>query len=86
VGAAPKEAPLLDNPMLLAILPLGGWELAVIIIVGMVLFYGKRLPEIGRNMGRSIVEFKKGLANAGEDEKKPSGEAQKPKQESGTQS
>jgi sec-independent protein translocase protein TatA len=52
----------------LAFLPLGGWELAVVIILALVLFYGKRMPEIGRNLGKSIVEFKKGLSSPAEDD------------------
>ena len=46
----------------------GGWgfiEFAMLAIVG-VLIFGRRLPEVGKNLGRSIVEFKKGLAGAGE--------------------
>lgn len=46
----------------------GGWgfiEFAMLAIVG-VLVFGKRLPEVGKNLGRSIVEFKKGLTGAGE--------------------
>lgn len=35
-------------------------ELAVILLVGILLF-GKRLPEVGRSLGKGIVEFKKGL-------------------------
>lgn len=33
------------------------------IIIGLIglLFFGKRLPEVGRSLGRGIVEFKKGL-------------------------
>ncbi|MFM1802899.1 MAG: hypothetical protein RJA81_2251, partial [Planctomycetota bacterium] len=26
-----------------------------------VLLFGKRLPEVGRSLGRSVVEFKKGM-------------------------
>ncbi|MDB5171415.1 MAG: hypothetical protein JWO87_2030 [Phycisphaerales bacterium] len=36
----------------------GSWIL--IALVGL-LFFGKRLPELGRSLGKSIVEFKKGL-------------------------
>jgi sec-independent protein translocase protein TatA len=34
----------------------------ILIILGLgVLFYGKRLPEVGRYLGKGIVEFKKGM-------------------------
>ena len=39
---------------------LGPMELCIIMIFG-VLIFGKRLPEIGRSLGKGIVEFKKGL-------------------------
>lgn len=38
-----------------------GWQEILIILVVGVLLFGRRLPEVGRNVGRSIVEFKKGL-------------------------
>lgn len=49
-------------PLALAIIPglPGGPEVFVILIVGLVLF-GGRLPEVGKSIGRSIVEFRKGL-------------------------
>ena len=76
---------MFSDQMILAILPLGGWELAVIIVVGMLVFYGKRLPEVGRNMGRSIVEFKKGLSGSSDDsgEKKPPAKPAQPEHEPG---
>ncbi len=33
---------------------------AIVAVVGILLF-GKRLPEVGRSLGKGIVEFKKGL-------------------------
>ena len=44
----------------------GGAEWIIIAIVGLLLF-GKRLPEVGKSLGRSIVEFKKGLKGMEED-------------------
>ncbi|MCA8968418.1 MAG: twin-arginine translocase TatA/TatE family subunit, partial [Planctomycetes bacterium] len=38
----------------------GGPEVLVILLVGLLLF-GGRLPEVGRSLGRSLVEFRKGL-------------------------
>src|SRR5258708_26735209 len=37
---------------------MGEW--IVIAAIGL-LFFGKRLPEVGRSLGKGIVEFKKGL-------------------------
>jgi sec-independent protein translocase protein TatA len=41
----------------------GGWELIVILLVVLVIFGPKRLPEMGRSFGRAIREFK----NAGKE-------------------
>lgn len=41
----------------------GGIEWMVILAVGLLLF-GRRLPEVGRSVGRTIVEFKRGMREA----------------------
>src|SRR5256885_14922590 len=41
-------------------------ELLVLAAFGLLLF-GKRLPEVGRNLGKGIIEFKKGLKSVEED-------------------
>ncbi len=41
-------------------------ELIVLALLGILLF-GKRLPEVGRSIGRGIVEFKKGLQGIEDD-------------------
>ncbi len=38
-------------------------------LIGLVLFGSKKLPEVGRSLGKAINEFKKGLQ--GEEEKNP---------------
>lgn len=39
---------------------LNGWEWIILLVLALLLF-GKRLPEVGKSLGRGIVEFKKGL-------------------------
>jgi sec-independent protein translocase protein TatA len=38
-----------------------GWQVILLLVIGIVLF-GRRLPELGKSLGKSIVEFKKGMA------------------------
>ncbi len=39
---------------------LGPWEMALLLLLALLLF-GKRLPEVGKALGKGIVEFKKGV-------------------------
>src|SRR5438309_1377148 len=41
----------------------GPFEMMLIAGLGLLIF-GKRLPEVGRNIGKGIVEFKRGLKEA----------------------
>ena len=58
--------PMLDSfltcsTQILAIFGLpGGGEWIVLLVLGLLIF-GRRLPEVGRSLGRGIVEFKKGI-------------------------
>jgi sec-independent protein translocase protein TatA len=62
----------------LAIFGLGTTELLVIGVIGLLVF-GSRLPMVGRNIGKSITEFKKGMKDAGEElSKEDSHAAQRP--------
>ncbi len=48
---------------------LGGWEIALILVLVLVIFGAGKLPEVGRSLGKSIREFRK--ASKGEDEGAP---------------
>lgn len=39
---------------------IGPTEVLVLLAIGLLLF-GKRLPELGRSLGKALVEFKRGL-------------------------
>lgn len=53
--------------MPLAFLPnFGGWEM--ILVAGVcLLFFGNRLPSVMRSLGKSVTEFKKGVAGIEDD-------------------
>jgi sec-independent protein translocase protein TatA len=53
-------SPLVDPPLAL-FGSLGPAEIVVILVVFLLIFGAKRLPELARSMGTSINEFKRGL-------------------------
>jgi sec-independent protein translocase protein TatA len=52
---------------------IGPLELAIVLIIALVIFGPKRLPELGRSMGRGLREFKSSVTGDKdkEDETKP---------------
>jgi sec-independent protein translocase protein TatA len=52
-----------------AILDLGTPDLIVILVIVLLLFGAKRLPELSKSIGTSMRELRKGM-NGGDDEKK----------------
>ena len=52
----------------------GPWEMVIIAVVALLLF-GRRLPEVGRSLGKGIVEFKKGLREVQDEVTKATDEA-----------
>jgi sec-independent protein translocase protein TatA len=51
----------------LAFIPhLGPMEIMLLLVLGVLLF-GRKLPEVGRSLGKGIVEFKKGLKGVEDD-------------------
>lgn len=45
---------------------LGPMEIVVILLIGVLLF-GRKLPDVGRYLGKSITEFKKGVRGLEDD-------------------
>lgn len=50
---------------------LGVWEILMILVVVMLLFGAKRLPEIGSSIGKGIREFKRSLTDTQDAVMKP---------------
>ena len=46
----------------------GGGELWIILLIVIVLFGAKKLPELANAMGKSIKEFRKGQAEASDED------------------
>ena len=61
---------------LIAMLPaflgnLRGTQLIIVILVVLLLFGGKKIPELMRGLGKGVHAFKQGLADAKEEIEKP---------------
>ncbi|PKP46998.1 MAG: twin-arginine translocase TatA/TatE family subunit [Bacteroidetes bacterium HGW-Bacteroidetes-11] len=41
---------------------IGGWQIAIILVVVLLLFGGKKIPELMKGIGKGIKEFKDGLS------------------------
>ncbi len=59
------------QPLLAFGLPHGS-EWIIILVIGLLLF-GRRLPEVGRSIGKSIVEFKRGVKGINDEIESESG-------------
>jgi sec-independent protein translocase protein TatA len=55
---------------------LGVWEIVILVVVLLLVFGSRRLPEIGRSVGKGMREFKHSVT--GKDEKDELEDGQKP--------
>jgi sec-independent protein translocase protein TatA len=55
---------------------LGVWEIVILVVVLLLVFGSRRLPEIGRSVGKGMREFKNSVT--GKDEDRELEEEQKP--------
>lgn len=53
-----------------AILDLGTPQLVLILAIILLLFGGKKLPELSRSLGESMRELRKGMSDEGHEKKK----------------
>jgi sec-independent protein translocase protein TatA len=49
--------------------PLSAWEIIIILVVLLLVFGARRLPEMGRSLGRGMREFKDAVTGKDEPEK-----------------
>lgn len=47
---------------------IGPLEIAIVLIIALLVFGPKKLPDLGRSVGRGISEFRDGLSNIGNDD------------------
>jgi sec-independent protein translocase protein TatA len=49
----------------------GPLEIVVVLIIALIVFGPKRLPELGRSLGRGIREFRGSLSGENDEEERP---------------
>ena len=61
---------------------IGAPEIIFIVLIVLLLFGGKKIPELMRGMGKGVKMFKQGMNDIEEEVKRPSDEQQAPQQPS----
>jgi sec-independent protein translocase protein TatA len=53
---------------------IGAAEIIIVLVIVLLLFGARKLPDLARSLGASAKEFRKGLEEGTEDEDDPSGD------------
>lgn len=69
----------------MTLLMIGAPEIIFIVIIVLLLFGGKKIPELMKGMGKGVKMFKQGMNDVEEEVKRPLDEQQAPQQPSGEQ-
>jgi sec-independent protein translocase protein TatA len=56
----------------------GPLEIVIILVIVLIIFGPKRLPDLGRSLGRGMREFKDSVTGKDKDDELPEGDAEKP--------
>ena len=54
------------------ILAIGVWQIVVIVLLVLLLFGGRKIPELMRGVGQGMKEFKKATSDSGDDDEEES--------------
>ena len=61
---------------------IGPWELAIVLIVILLIFGPKRLPQLGRSLGRGARELKNTLPSFKDDDEGPNADTKRSERDS----
>ena len=65
---------LIDSFAALIFGPIGMQELLIVLVIALVIFGGKKIPELGRGLGDGIRQFKSSLKGGEEEQEQSSKE------------
>ncbi len=52
-------------------MPIGGWEIVIVLVIVLIIFGPKRLPDLGRSLGSGMRNFKESVTGKDGDELRP---------------
>ncbi|MBN3036011.1 MAG: twin-arginine translocase TatA/TatE family subunit [Bacteroidales bacterium] len=59
---------------------IGPWQIVLIVVIVLLLFGGKKIPELMKGLGKGIREFKEGMSNP-DDQKNKGADKSQPEKE-----